>query len=106
MKQFNLTDLINPPNTDSISGRDFGIGYSKKIKLLELVQKDEKIQFVIDDQLIKAINDSFVKGLFSNIFEKYKTILSVEQKISINSNEHFKRLFFKNWRILENIYNV
>jgi hypothetical protein len=106
MKHFNLNELVNPPYTDSISGRDFGIGYSDKIKLLELVQNQEEVEFIIDDNVIKAINDSFVKGLFSKVFENLKTIGKVEQNITITSNEHFKRLFFKNWRILENIYNV
>lgn len=106
MKHFDLTKLVDPPKTDSISGRGFGAGYSDKIKLLDLISHDENIEFTIDENYVKAINDSFIKGLFNEVFKKYKTISSIQSKININASEHFKTLFFKNWKILENIYNV
>lgn len=106
MKQYNLNTLVKPPFTDSISGRDLGIAYSQQIGLLEAMDKGEKIEFIIDDTFVKAINDSFVKGLFSAVFEKYKTVTIIQQEITIVASDHFKRLFAKNWRILENIYHV
>lgn len=106
MIQHNLNKLVNPPNTNSISGRDLGIGYAKQINLIKDLQSGCQVEFIIEDEYVKAINDSFVKGLFSEVFEKYKTVANVQNAITITANDHFKKLFLKNWRILENIYNV
>lgn len=106
MKQHDLASLVTPPNTNSISGRDLGTDYAKKVNLLEDISQGIEIEFVIDDQKIKAINDSFIKGLFSKVFEEHKTVEKVQKIVTINGNNHFKQLFLKNWTILENIYNV
>ena len=104
--EIKLSELVNPPKTDSISGREFGEDYAKKIKLVQLFEQEVIVDVVIDDSVIKAINDSFIKGLFSSVFKKYKTIANVKKHVSINANEYFKRLFEKNWMILQEINNV
>lgn len=101
-----LSQLVNPPKTDSISGREFGEDFADKIKLMELLQEGSNIQFIIDDNVIKAINDSFIKGLFNLVFKEYKTIAVVEKRITLVSNNYFIKLFKKNWQILQSIYNV
>jgi hypothetical protein len=105
-KSFDLSTLINPPHTDSISGRDFGIEYANKIKLTELIQSDEPVVFNIDPEKVKAINDSFIKGLFSGVFEKFKSAEFLKNRISIQSSPFYVKLFEKNWSILQSIYNV
>jgi len=102
----NLNTLVDPPHTDSISGRGFGEEYAKTIELLQKIESNNKINFIIDSQYVKAINDSFIKGLFSKIFQKYKTIEEVKKHIQITGSDYFKRLFEKNWLILQEIYNV
>jgi hypothetical protein len=102
--EFKISDLLDG-KTDQISGRQYGKDYCVSIKLLDLLSKDVKVIFNIDSK-VKAINDSFIKGLFSEIFKKYKTIKEVSSKIEIQSNSDFKTLFEKNWQLLQAIYNV
>jgi hypothetical protein len=108
MKEYfiDLTELVNPPKTDSISGREFGIKHAKDKHILEHLDNNEHIVIKIDEKYVKAINDSFIKGFFSKIFEKYKTRENVKRIIEIRSNQNFILLFEKNWTILEAIYNA
>jgi len=108
MKKYiiDFTKLVNPPNTDSISGREFGEQHAKDTEVLNHIQNDEKIVILIDPTFVKAINDSFIKGFFSKIFEKYHTVQVVKKFVELNVNENFQRLFEKNWSILEAINNA
>lgn len=106
MVNFELKELIDPEKTDSISGRSFGEGYAEKINLLGLLEENYLINFIIDENIVKAINDSFIKGLFSKVFERFKTTDNIRKNIKLTSNDYFKRLFEKNWIILQDIYNV
>ena len=73
MIKIDLSELVKSPETNSISGRSFGEKFAVSKKLLDHVQQNEKILIVIDDSKVKAINDSFIKGFFSQVFEKLKT---------------------------------
>lgn len=102
-KEFNLDTLTNE-HVDSISGRAFGVQYCNKIKLISLLEEGNVVKFIIGEK-VKAINDSFIKGLFSSVFEKYKNINKVETIVIIESKPFYQDLFKKNWIILEAINN-
>jgi hypothetical protein len=108
MKEYliDLTKLVNPPYTDSISGREFGEQHAKDTEVLTHIENGEKIILNIDQTYVKAINDSFIKGFFSKIFEKYNSVEQVKQFVELKANENFQRLFEKNWLILEAINNA
>jgi hypothetical protein len=92
-------------NVNSISGRSYGEQFALKVKLLEHLTNDEKVVLDIDSTKIKAINDSFIKGLFSKIFEN-KDLNFVRNHIEIKTNNsNFRSLFEKNWDILNSILN-
>ncbi len=102
----NLNELVNPPYTDAIFGRDFGKKHATDKKLLSLIREDDiEIHIIIDDSIVKAINDSFIKGFFSDVFNELKTKANVEKRFIIDANQNFKNLFYKNWIILESIFN-
>jgi hypothetical protein len=104
--KIDLSELVDPPKTDSISGRSFGEGYAEKMKIIEQLDKKSKIHIVIDNSKIKAINDSFWKGFFSKIFEKYKSKEKVMGFFEFETNSFFKEHINKNLTILDSIYNV
>lgn len=101
-----LTILVNPPNTDSISGREFGEQHARDTEVLKHIDAGDKIILKIDQTYVKAINDSFIKGFFSKIFEKYHTVDQIKKFVELRANENFQRLFEKNWLILEAINNA
>lgn len=100
---FKLADLVQPGYSDSISGRDTGIAYENRIHLLDTLQKGDNVEIVIDGNYVKAINDSFIKGLFSKVFESYKTADAVKRQVKIVADDYFVRLFEKNWYILQSL---
>lgn len=108
MKEYiiDLTVLVNPPKTDSISGREFGEQHARDTKILEHLEGNEKIVILIDSKYVKAINDSFIKGFFSKLFEKYHHTQEIKKRVELRSSDNFKRLFEKNWAILEAINNA
>lgn len=105
-KIIDLKELVTPTKTDSISGRSFGEEFAKKIDLIKNFEEGYTIIIKIDSNFIKAINDSFIKGLFSSLFEKEKTIIKIKEKIKIEAEDYYLNLFEKNWLILQKIYNV
>lgn len=108
MKEYiiDLTELVNPPNTDSISGREFGEQHARDTSVLEHIKNNEKIVITFDQKYVKAINDSFVKGFFSKIFETYPSVNQVRGFVELKMNQNFQRLFEKNWLILESINSI
>lgn len=101
-----LSELVEDKKTDSISGRTFGQGYSEKKKVLEQIIQGNTFKIIIDNDKIKAINDSFWKGFFSSIFEKYKSKEKVLKLFTFEANEFFINHIHKNLTILDAIYNV
>jgi hypothetical protein len=98
-----LNTLVNS-NVDLISGRAFGEKEAEKFHIMDHVNNNEKIVIYIDDQKVKAINDSFIKGFFSDVFKILKTKERVQQIFEVEGNDYFIRLFHKNWTILEALY--
>jgi hypothetical protein len=101
-----LSELVQPGKTDSISGRTFGEGYSDQKQILIKIQSGYTFNIIIDDKKIKAINDSFWKGFFSGIFEKYKSQQKIKSFFSFEMNSFFKEHLEKNLTILDSIYNA
>ena len=99
-----LDDLVKTPGVDSISGRDFGSTYAEEREVLAHVRNHDKIVLHIDETKVKAINDSFIKGFFKTVFEQLKSKNKVQAQFEIQANDYYKRLFDKNWTILEAIY--
>jgi hypothetical protein len=99
-----LSSLVTPPHTDSISGRRFGEKHASDSGLLEKIDQGH-IDIIISESVIKSINDSFIKGFFNEVFKKYKKKDFVKEHVTIVASENFKNLFDKNWSILEAIYN-
>lgn len=99
-----FTSFVSDPHTDWISGRKFGEAKAKEFNILDHAINHEKMIIKVDDKYVKAINDSFIKGFFSNVFRELKSKALVENTFEIDANEHFKRLIYKNWSILEALY--
>lgn len=108
MPQFdiNLNELVEPPVLDSISGRAFGISFAESKNLMAHVRNADRIVLSIDETQVKAINDSFIKGFFKQVFELLRSKRRVQEQFEINANDYYKRLFDKNWTILEAIYGT
>jgi hypothetical protein len=104
--KLDLSELIEPGITDSISGRTFGEGYAEKKQVLAKIQEGYSFVVIIDDKKIKAINDSFWKGFFSELFKKYKYQEKVKTFFTFESNIFFKEHIEKNLIILDSIYNA
>lgn len=102
--EINLNNLVNPGKTDWISGRAFGENEAVNNKLLELIKEDIQIVLVIDKNIVKAINDSFIKGFFSAVFKELKSKEKVKSFFKIEADPYFVQLFEKNWTILDALY--
>ena len=102
----NFNELVNPPYTDTISGRDYGKKHAIDTKIIKQIDENNIIIIVIDENIVKAINDSFIKGYFNEVFKKLKTIKEVKKHITLNTGDYYKDLIEKNWAILEAIHNV
>lgn len=98
-----LSLILEVTGLDYVSGRETGKNFEVEQKLLELALMGNKVIICIDDNRIKAINDSFIKGLFSPIFAVFKTRSEVAKRFEIAGNDYYIRLFNKNWMILEEI---
>lgn len=103
--EINLSDYVDYPKTDWISGREFGEDKANKLDLSEKVNTYSKIVINVDDSVIKAINDSFIKGFFNKIFTEHRSKTFIDSKFIIKANPYFTNLFNKNFRILDAIYN-
>lgn len=100
-----LAEYVDQPYTDMISGREYGESKASDLNLLDRVKKNEHFKIVIDGDVIKAINDSFIKGFFKDVFEYLRSKDAVSQLFEIEGNAYFTRLFEKNFTILDAIYN-
>lgn len=100
----NLNSLVNA-HVDLISGRGVGEKEAKNFHIIEHVKNNDKIEIFIDDSKVKAINDSFIKGFFSDVFKHLKTKQRVQELFEVKSNDYYIRLFDKNWTILEALYD-
>lgn len=103
--EIELADFVDYPKTDWISGREFGEDKARKVGLLDWVKSKEKTIIHINDEKVKAINDSFIKGFFSSVFNEVKSKEQVNNLFTIDANPYYVRLFEKNFKILDAIYN-
>jgi hypothetical protein len=99
-----LAELVSD-SVNSISGRSFGEGYAKKKDLVGHLEKGDTFLIKIDSDKIKAINDSFWKGFFNDVFKLYHTKEEVLNRFQFDSNEYFLKLINKNLAILDAIYH-
>lgn len=104
--QIELKEYVNPPHTDWISGREYGEAKAENAGLLDWVRKKEKVVIVVDEHYVKAINDSFIKGFFNLVFKELKSKAAVDNLFEIKANDFFLRLFEKNFKILDALYNT
>lgn len=96
-----LSKFVDYPKTDWISGREFGEEKARELQILDKILDHQKFEIIIDENYVKAINDSFIKGFFSKVFENLKKKSTVESYFEITGPEYFKKLFNKNFIILE-----
>ena len=101
--ELNLDELLSE-DIDSISGRNTGQKYAKDKKVID--QIDTNTYKIVISPKVKAINDSFIKGFFSEVFKKYKTKEKIKEKFTIEADPYFIELFNKNYLILESISNA
>ena len=104
MARLELKEIITSPDSDTISGRATGEQYYKKCKVSEILDRNENIVIVIDDNIVKAINDSFWKGFFKPIIFRYKTLKEFNKHVIIEANDFYRKSIEKNIHILEAIY--
>ncbi len=97
--EINLSDYFN----ESISTRKTGIEFSKQIYLLNLLVSGISVKIIIGDK-INAINNSFIKGLFTEVIDKYGLEL-IRSKVTIEGSDYFKKLFDRNWEVIDFICN-
>jgi hypothetical protein len=97
-----LEELITD-DIDSISGRNIGQVYARKKNIIKDIEQNT-FKIIISPR-VKAINDSFIKGFFSEVFKKYKTKVKVKEKFTLEADPYFIELFDKNFTILESISN-
>lgn len=102
--ELHLDELLDR-REDSISGRTFGQGYAMQNEIMQNLENGNTFSIIISDK-IKAINDSFWKGFFSEVFKKYRTIEKVESFFNFSCDPYFKKLIDQNFKVLEAIYNV
>lgn len=95
-----LEELISE-GMDSISGRHTGQLYAEQKGILKNIEVNT-FKIIISPN-IKAINDSFIKGFFSDVFKKYKNKQKIREKFIIEADPYFIDLFDKNYSILESI---
>jgi|JI10StandDraft_1071094.scaffolds.fasta_scaffold557315_3 hypothetical protein len=100
--ELKLEELISK-NIDSISGRTTGQNYAQDKKIMDSIDSTKYV--IIISPKIKAINDSFIKGFFSEVFKKYRTKEKVQEKFTVQGEAYFVDLFNKNFSILESISN-
>jgi hypothetical protein len=98
-----LNKLVDPAKTDSISGRSYGEGFAKRENIVQHLLNNENIVVEIDPKRVKAINDSLIKGFFSSVFDVLKSKRNVQARFEIQGSDYYKRLFEKNWSILDSI---
>lgn len=99
-----LEDLLEY-DTDSISGRTFGQGYAKEQLILKKIELGQTFKIIIGPK-IETINDSFWKGFFNSIFEKYKTKEKVKSFFEFEGKAYFISEIEKNLDVLDAIYNI
>lgn len=99
--EIKLEELISS-DLDSISGRKTGEDYAIKINLLKKVQDGNDFKIIISTK-IKAINDSFIKGFFSKVFQELQGKVNIQEKFSIDGDKYFVDLFKRNFKILDSI---
>lgn len=102
--KLDLIDLIEVGKTDSISGRTLGEKYAKKVHLADHIKSGNNVEIVIPS-LIKAINDSFWKGFFSDLFKVYKSKEKIKSYFTFTTDDYYKSVIDKNLTILDSIYN-
>jgi hypothetical protein len=101
--KLNLDELLTSKEDDSISGRKTGQAYLKDKKVITSLEDGYKIEIIIDER-INAINDSFWKGFFSGVMEKYKSKEEIMKHFQIIGDEYFIDSVDKNLMILESIF--
>lgn len=85
-----------------IYGRLYGEEFAKDQNLIWYINRNIPIIIRIDD-CVEAINDSFIKGFFGQVFKEYRKKSAISTFFTIEANEYYKRLIDKNWTILEAI---
>lgn len=101
-----LNGLAESLGQDYISGRELGKEFAHSINLVKLAKNGGNFIIHIDDNRVKAINDTFIKGMFGTVCYELKYTREVNRRFKIDGNDHYKRLFHKNWLILNAIDNL
>ena len=100
-----LNMLAEALGQDYISGREIGRIFAVEQNLVKLAKNGGNFVIHIDDSRVRAINDSFIKGMFDVVCYELKHTKEVAARFKINGNDHYKRLFYKNWLIVNAVHN-
>lgn len=98
-----LNKFINLSKVDFLSGRRFGEAKYRELRIAEQLKNEVNFELIIDENEIKGINDSFIKGFFSQIFKELKTYEKVKERFIIKADPYYEQLFDKNFRILASL---
>lgn len=101
-----LSKLVTQSDVDSISGRKYGQDFFNTEEVMAYLKNEKTIRIIINENEIKAINDSFWKGFFSEVFNEYKSKEEVQNRFEFKCIEYYKNQIEKNFEILNSIYNV
>lgn len=96
-----LNVLTKSLGKDYLSGRELGKSLAIEGNIALLAAAGDTFVIFIDDTCVKAINDSFIKGFFEGIFKILRTRNNVGATFKLEASDYYKRLFSKNWLILE-----
>lgn len=68
-KTIRLIDYLNPKDEDSLSGRELGLRVQQASNIMELVENNEIIDFIIP-KTVENINPSYFLGLFGSVIRR------------------------------------
>lgn len=95
-----LGELCRLYQLDQLSGRARGEAYCSTAHVMPYLREGRNFTVRIGAP-VAAINDTFIKGMFSRVFGALKTRAAVAARFTVEGDDHYVRLFDKNWQILE-----
>lgn len=99
-------DLIKDGLTNVISGRKLGEQFAKDTKIVERLRVGVNYTIIIDAEKIKAINDSFLKGFYGEIYKELKSKDIINLRVKLDTDKYYKSLIDKCLIVIESINKI